>query len=133
MKRYLLDTHVLLWWYFDSSQLPNNYIKLIESAEEQNCETYISIISFWEIAKLVSLKKIGIRTSIDRWFQEIESNTTFQVLPLDTKTILESTRLGDEFHKDPADQLIVATARIHNLTLLSQDSKIIKSKTVGVV
>jgi PIN domain nuclease of toxin-antitoxin system len=128
--RLLLDTHILLWWQLDHPDLPARYRALLDNAEnERPC---LSIISIWELAKLESSGRIRVIGSIDNWLEELESNPSLEVLPLSSRIILESTRLGERFHKDPADQLIAATARCHGLKLMTQDERIRRSGTVVI-
>ena len=128
----LLDTHILLWWYLDQPTLPDRYVKLLTEAEEHNNALALSVMSLWEIAKFVEVGKLNITFSLDQWFQELEEDPGLKILPLNGRIILESTRLGPAFHKDPADQLIAATARCHELRLMTVDEKIIKSATVAI-
>lgn len=93
----------------------------------------IAAISLWEIAKLVELGRIELTAAIDDVLQELESGSDFTVLPLDARVALESTRLGSGFHRDPADQLIVATARVHALRLVTADERIRRSSVVATV
>jgi len=79
---------------------------------------------------LTSLGKFKASFSLDHWFQELEDDPVIEILPLTGQIILESTRLGESFHKDPADQLIVATARYHGLRLMTADERIHRSGTV---
>ena len=130
--KYLLDTHILVWWYLNSNQLKKSYLALIDECEKNSEPVAISIISLWEIAYLASKGKINFSYSIDRWFSELDKDTWLQILPLTGSIILESTRLGKNFHKDPADRLIVATARQEGLKLLTADKKIIDSGSVVV-
>lgn len=128
----LLDTHILLWWYLDRPELPERYAKLLETAEQNNEDIHVSIMTLWEIAKLVHLGKIEISFSLDQWFQELAQEDGLQILPLSPTIILESNRLGENFHRDPSDQLIAATARCHGLRLMTVDQKIIQSKVVAI-
>jgi PIN domain nuclease of toxin-antitoxin system len=128
--RILLDTHILLWWLLDHPDLPARSRTILENAEsERFC---LSVISLWEIAKLESAGRIRITNSIDAWFENLESHPSLEILPLNSKIILESTRLGDRFHKDPADQLIAATARCHGLKLMTLDERIRRSGAVAI-
>lgn len=132
--KYLIDTHVLLWWFLDSFDLPNEYQSLFDQHESKKQEVGISIISLWEIAKLVENNKLTIRFSLDDWFEELENDPILEIFPLSRNIVLESTRLREHgFHKDPADQMIVATARCHQLRLLTQDERIRQSGAVLVV
>ncbi len=128
----LLDTHIFIWWYLDHPQIPKAYLKLLSETEQRREDLGLSIISLWEIAKLVSLNKIKISFSLDQWFEEIQEDPGIQVLPLNGRIVLESARLGTSFPKDPADQLIAATARYHELRLLTLDDGILQSGVVAI-
>lgn len=122
--KYLIDTHILLWWYLDDPKLPKRYHQLLQTSEEAQESVALSVMSLWEIAKLVSLKKLNVTFSLDEWFDELEQDAGLKVLPLNSRIILESSRLGEKFHRDPVDQLVVATARVHGLRLLTVDHSI---------
>lgn len=130
--KYLLDTHILIWWCLDLQNLSQKYRDLLNESENVGEPFGLSIISLWEISKLVSSKKFLIHFSLDEWFCELEEHSKLAILPLSSHIILESTRLGTAFHKDPADQLIAATARCHGLRLLTADEKIIESGVVSI-
>jgi PIN domain nuclease of toxin-antitoxin system len=128
----LLDTHILIWWQLDLPELPLKYRTLLDTAEAEQEKLCLSVISLWELAKLESAKRIRILSSIDSWLDELENHPNVEILPLNSRIILESTRLGTHFHKDPADQLIAATARCHGLKLLTVDERIRRSGAVAI-
>jgi PIN domain nuclease of toxin-antitoxin system len=130
--RLLLDTHILIWWQLDRPELPAKYRTILENAEAEQEKFCLSVISLWEIAKLESSKRIHVLGSIDTWLEELESHSSIEILPLSSRIILESTRLGGRFHKDPADQLIAATARCHGLKLVTADERIRNSGVVAI-
>jgi len=84
----------------------------------------VSIISLWEIAKLHENGRIAFACPVDEWLDKALQYPGFALLDLNVPIVLESTRLPGSFHKDPADQLIVATARILDVPLMTLDSKI---------
>ena len=120
----LLDTHIWVWWVHDAPELSKNYRDLIEANEGE--AVGVSAISCWEIAKLVELKRIELPCAIDDWFYAALSYPGVHLFGLTPEVAIESTRLPGEFHRDPADQIIVATARVHNLPLLTADERILK-------
>jgi PIN domain nuclease of toxin-antitoxin system len=128
----LLDTHIFLWWCLGHPDLPEKYLNLLNQAEQTEQKVYLSVISLWEVAKLVSLNKLKINFALDPWFQELEEDPQLEILPLSGRIILESLRLGPVFPKDPADQLIASSARCYELHLLTVDERIIDSKTVAI-
>lgn len=128
----LLDTHILLWWYLDSPDLPERYGTLLEQTKMRHEELAVSVMSLWEISKLADKKKIDLSFSLDEWFEKLEQDPFLQVLPLNSRIILEGTRLGPGFPRDPGDQLIAATARVHHLSLMTVDFGIINSRVVTI-
>ena len=126
----LLDTHVLLWWMLDEAKrhLSHEQVALLERAEKHG--VFVSAITFWEIAKLVELKRISLRTPVEVIFQDLEADPGVEILPLTPSIALESTRLA--LHRDPADQIIVATARVHDLRLVTVDDRIRSSGLANV-
>lgn len=115
--RYLLDTNV---WYrgltFPHS-LPRDMLQLVSQRGEQ---LGLSAISLWEIGKKAQLGKLQLSKDIATWLDEA-TTPQFTVLQLDAKVVAEAMRLPSFPNKDPADELIVATARIYNLILLTSD------------
>ena len=117
----------------DDIKLPKNYSLFLSRAEEKNEKVHLAMISLWEIAKLLEYGKIKATIALDEWFSELARDPLIEILPLTPQIILESTRLGSAFHKDPADQIIVATARCHELKLLTCDERIKNYKNVTVL
>ena len=135
MTSYLLDTHILVWWYLGAPELPKKYLEILRELEEKGSSfgvAGISVISLWEVAQLVERGRIHVPISLDRWFQEIEESSWLTVFGLNYLTVLESVRLGTKFHKDPADRFIVATARMEKLKLMTVDQKIMDSGVVTI-
>lgn len=131
--RYLLDTHVVLWWLAEAKPLDRRYRRLLAEAESKGHRVGLSAISLWEAAKLSELGRIVLGQSLDALLEQIETSPHIEVLPITGDVAAESTRLGVGFPRDPADQLIAATARCHGLTLLTQDERIRESGVVAVL
>ena len=132
--KYLLDTHILLWWFENHPKLPKKYSLLLDKIEnaEEVTPVAVSIISFWEIAKAIEYDRLKLEFTPDQWFEDVEDHPLIEVLPLTRQIVLDSTRLGPSFHKDPGDQLIAATTRCHELRLMTVDDRIIKSGVVAI-
>jgi len=131
--RLLLDTHILLWWLMEEGSLSAEQVEVLERAEESGERLAIAAISLWEIAKLTEYGRIELRCSVDVFFDQLENNPRLDVLPLTPRIALESTRLGSAFPRDPSDQLIAATARVHGLRLATADDRIRRSGVVTVI
>src|SRR3989338_5936938 len=128
----LLDTHVWIWLNNGSSELKSSIVRDIDCAAE-NGELFISAISVWEIAILVAKKRILLRTSIHNWTDQALSQPGVELIPLLPTIAIESTLLPDGFNADPADRMIVATARIKSLTLVTRDTNIQQYAKAGFI
>jgi len=91
----------------------------------------ISAISLLEIALLASGEKPGLKMSLDEFFQDLNSNPVFRVLPLTYEVAVDVALLC--VLRDPADRVIAATARVHRLQLVTSDLRIIESSLVEVI
>lgn len=124
MPGLLLDTHILLWWRTDPLQLPKSDERWLDNIETRNERAGISAITLWELAQMVARGRLEIEQPIDLWLEELENHPLICVYPLSARIAAESVRLGQDFHKDPADQIIVATALCHGLRLITADQRI---------
>ena len=93
----------------------------------------IAAITLWEIAKLAERGRIRFDQTVDVVLDEIDQHSGIVVVPIDARVALESTRLGAHVPVDPADQLIIATARVHGLRLVTADQRIRDSHAVSVI
>jgi PIN domain nuclease of toxin-antitoxin system len=133
MARILLDTHILIWWRLNSRRLDRNRARRLQELENKQQPVSISAISLWEIAVLASHDRIEIDDPLDGWLEETEAHPLIEVLPLSARVAAESVRLGPDFHNDPADRIIAATARVHGLYLMTADDRIRKWGQVPVL
>jgi PIN domain nuclease of toxin-antitoxin system len=120
----VLDTHIWVWWVHNEAQLTGKLREIIQNHEDEGLG--VSIFSCWEVAKLVELEKLTLHCPIDEWLDTALQYPGIQLLALTPEIAVESTRLPGEFHRDPADQIIVATARIYDCPLLTVDDRILK-------
>jgi PIN domain nuclease of toxin-antitoxin system len=101
--------------------------------KSDNYPFYISVISVWEVAKKVSIGKLTLSIPIRDWLVQATRKPFIELIPLSVDIALESTILPGVFHKDPADQIIVASARQCNMTLLTTDRHIISYQHVKTI
>lgn len=127
----VLDTHIWIWWVHGDERLTENQREAI--AANENDLIGVSAISCWEIAKLVEYKRLDLPLAIDEWMEQALSYPGVQLLALTPEIAIESTRLLGEFHRDPADQMIVATARIYDCPLVTSDGKILGYEHVATI
>jgi PIN domain nuclease of toxin-antitoxin system len=118
--RYLLDTSAWLRGYAEPDTVPAGERKLMTSPGEV---FGLSAISLWEIAKKHQQGKLALHSGLADWFKHAVGSN-IQLLPLDAEVVVDAMNLPDFPVNDPADELIVATARVHRLTLLTTDTRL---------
>ena len=123
--KYLLDTHTWIWWNMNPKKLSPKVTGLI-SKPNQYDELLLSAISPWEFCKLLEKNKIGISCNPEDWMRIALDMPKLRLVPLSPQIAYKSTILPQPFHNDPADQIIVATARNENATILTKDEKILE-------
>jgi len=111
-------------------KLSREQVRAIEEAVRRTEPVGLSAMSLLEIAVLTSQGKLRLR--VDEFFEELQANPLFRILPLSYEVALEVASLGVAL-RDPADRVIVATARVHRLRLMTLDQRIIESKLVPVL
>lgn len=117
----LLDTHVWVWWVHDDP-MPARLRTAIEYRSHEGFA--VSAISCWEVAKLSALGRLQLPTDLEEWLNLALGLSGVSLIPLSPRIAAESVSLPGKFHRDPADQIIVATSRIHGLPLATCDEKI---------
>jgi PIN domain nuclease of toxin-antitoxin system len=85
----------------------------------------VSVISCWEVCKLVELNRLVLRQPVADWINQALAYPGIRLLYLTPRIAIESTQLPGTFHRDPADQIIVATARVRGCSVLTADGKIL--------
>jgi PIN domain nuclease of toxin-antitoxin system len=118
----LLDTHIWVWWVHGDERLPSAYREYLEAQESHGLG--ISIISCWEVAKLVEYGRLRLPCPVGDWLDQALAYPGMRLIELTPRIVVASTQLPGSFHRDPADQLIVATARVHNYPLITVDERI---------
>jgi PIN domain nuclease of toxin-antitoxin system len=116
----LVDTHVLLWLIEGYGTLGRNATAAIDLATGQNC-LIVSAITPWEIGLLVNKGRLKLNTEVMGWIRSALAKPGVQLAPLEPEIAVESTRLPWEIHSDPADRILVATARTLGATLVTAD------------
>lgn len=128
----VLDTHVWLWWLHDPAKLSPAAVNLIEKELESGA-LVLSSISVWEVAVKVQLGKLVIPMDISQWFELARSYPATVIEPLSPVDAIASTQLPGDFHKDPADRMIISLARRLAVPLITCDRKILDYKHVLTV
>lgn len=128
MKGILLDTHAALW-LMNGEMLSPDLVKKIQSASD-NDSLFVSPITAWEIATLVRKGRIALTMQPDIWFAQMLSKGV-ALADMDPDLLIASVFLPGEPPSDPADRIIIATARSENLTLVTRDTAVLEYAEQG--
>jgi PIN domain nuclease of toxin-antitoxin system len=124
----VLDTHIWIWWVNKDARLTVEHERAVSAHESTGLA--VSAISCWEVAKLVEVKRLMLDRPVENWIDAALKYPGIKLIELTPQIVVESTRLPGPFHRDPADQIIVATARILNCPLLTADERILQYPSV---
>jgi len=123
----VVDTHIWIWWVHDRTKLSKRAISSLEAGSRVG----VPAICMWEIAMLVTKKRLVLDSPVETWLDEAIAVNGIEVLPLTPRIVSTATQLA--MHPDPADRLIVATALAHDAPLVTVDSAIRKTKLVRCI
>lgn len=126
----LLDTHIWLWWLTDADRVSDKERSALGGMAEREEPPFVAAISLWEAQMLVSRGRVTPLDPFERWMRRISAADVVRVIPLDADIVIALHALPVSFHGDPADRLIVATARAHGLPLATRDARIRRSRLV---
>lgn len=122
---FLLDTHVWIWLLAGSpGRLSQSLIDTLEEAAQAD-RIFVSAISIWELAMLDAKGRIRLPKDCIDWVGEALKAPGTNLVPLSPEIAVASSRLPGDFHGDPADRILVASARVHGLTLITKDERIL--------
>ncbi len=125
----LLDTHILLWWLEDQKRLSRQQLEVV-SAASADSPLQVADISLWEIATLHNSVRIELTIPLREWLEDAVAPPLVRTRVISPAIAAELNALPDSFHRDPADRVLVATARIHGATLLTNDRRITDAQLV---
>ncbi|MDA2934084.1 type II toxin-antitoxin system VapC family toxin [Acidobacteria bacterium AH-259-D05] len=120
----ILDTHVWVWWISNPEQLSALARKAINRAKTASA-IYVSSISVWEVSLLAVRSRLHLRMDVRDWIARAEGLPFLNFLPVDNRIVLKSNFLPGELHSDPADRIIVATALVLGVPLVTRDEKLL--------
>ncbi|MCB5189345.1 type II toxin-antitoxin system VapC family toxin [Methylobacillus arboreus] len=126
----LLDTHALVWLLVGSNRLGKGARGAIQQAVAEDA-LYISAISPWEISMLVSKERLVLDRDVGEWVHEALALPGIRLEPLSPQVAVASTRLPGDIHSDPADRIIVATARHLGAILVTEDRLLLDYSLAG--
>lgn len=127
----LLDTHVWLWWLLGSPRLHAKERSALDRLGSRGA-VRLAAVSLWEAQMLHAKARLTLDRAFDVWIREAAAVGVVEIVPLDVEVVIALSSLPATFHGDPADRLIVATARAHRLPLATHDRAVRKSRLVRV-
>jgi PIN domain nuclease of toxin-antitoxin system len=119
----VLDTHVWIWLINGDKKLSSVVVRQIEEKAREG-QVFIPAICVWEVALLEKRGRLAFSTDIGQWVDQALSAPGIQLMALTPDIAIDSCHLSEPFHPDPADRLIVATARALNARLVTGDERI---------
>ncbi len=123
----LIDTHVWIWWL---TRLPRLPARVISALDEMSERPLLSVASLWELSLLVEAGRIELLPTTSAWLEQATHPETVRLAQITRSVALELLAFPKNFRRDPADRMIVATARSLNVPLLTFDRGIRKSGLV---
>lgn len=129
MSRPLLDTHAWVWWICGDPRLTERERDALDSLPPPE-RPVLAEISLWEVATLVERGRLDLDMDLERWLAVASAPATVELARVTPAVAAEVARLPERFHRDPADRLIVATARVRKLNILTRDKKITGARIV---
>jgi PIN domain nuclease of toxin-antitoxin system len=127
----LLDTHIWLWGLLGDSRLSPQEVQVLDDLPSED-RPALSVISLWEVAMLAELGRVQLDFSLEEFLQSACSPETVRLIPLSPEVVVEMNMLPSSFHRDPADRLIVASARVEGMALATHDRKIREAGLVPI-
>jgi PIN domain nuclease of toxin-antitoxin system len=116
----VLDTATWIWRASDPKRLTTSARRAIDDAEH----ALVCAISVWEVAMLVARRRIQLDRSVEQWVDVALALPGIQLAPLEPAIVVRSAKLPGDFHADPADRMIVATALEHSAPVVTPDERI---------
>ena len=136
----ILDTHAWVWWVEDPEQLSEAQREAIEANERDDNGIGICATSLWEIAKLVEYGRLNLSYDLPDWFSIALAYPGVYILGLTPAIAIRSTSVVERANRgqpeqinDPSDQIIIATAIVHNCALVTSDGKIMAYPDVRTI
>ena len=128
----LLDTHVLVWWLEDTGRLPKAHRNVLDAAGPQS-PLLLSDITLWEIAALYERGRIRLTLALQEWLERATAPPLVKRCEISPGVAAQVASLPGQFPRDPADRIIASTALVHGATLLTCDTRIVKSGVVPTI
>lgn len=132
MAPLLLDTHAAVW-ITEDQPLASGAVEAIDAAYRTGSTVFVSPITAWEIGRLVSRNRLSLVARPERWFQRLLAIPGVRLADLSPDILIASSFLPGTPPRDPADRIILATARDLGATLITRDRLLLKYGEDGQV
>ena len=119
----LLDTHIWVWWVQADSRLSTESIRRLD--QEAHGGIRVSVFSCWEVAMLYYRRRLMLPCGLDEWIEAALRYPGVRLVGLSRKVAVESCRLPGEAPRDPADRILLATARELDCALVTADERVL--------
>ena len=130
---FLLDTHVWIWLLAGEEPLRSSPARVTLETAVEPAALRVSIISVWEVGMLEAGGRVGFPGGCEAWTRQALSAPGISLAPLTPQVALASSNLPGEIHGDPADRILVATARALGATIATRDRRILDYAAAGHV
>jgi PIN domain nuclease of toxin-antitoxin system len=118
----LLDTHIWIWSYLEPHRISSEVAGVLSDTDNELC---LSAVSIWETIILLEKKRIRLRHDFGEWFRDSKKDLNLLEIPI-TWEVAHELRFTPLSHRDPADRFLVATAKVHDLTLVTADARLMR-------
>jgi PIN domain nuclease of toxin-antitoxin system len=130
-RKLLLDTHTLLW-LVNGEKMGEPAREAIRTAASASA-LFVSPISSWEIATLIRKRRLALNRDVEDWFDGVLSIPGMALVEFDWKILVRSVTLPGEPPNDPADRILISTARRASLCLVTRAREILAYARAGYV
>jgi PIN domain nuclease of toxin-antitoxin system len=127
--RLLLDTHIWLWSLLEPQKLNRRVVKQLKNEDN---ELWLSPISIWELLILCEKKRLELDQDVDSWVERALTAAPLHEAPIAKEVALETRNITLP-HRDPADRFLVASAKVFQLTLVTGDERLMKTRDIPVL
>lgn len=125
----LLDTHIWIWWLGGNDELSDHERDELDYLASKR-QIAIAAISLWEAQMRIARGRISVTLPFEQWIREAARPDLVTIIPIDTNVAIALQELPENFHGDPADRLILASALSRNYELATRDRALLSSKLV---
>jgi PIN domain nuclease of toxin-antitoxin system len=126
--RIVLDTHIVV--HAANDHLEPARKRLLDDTAS---ELFVSAVTLWELTKLVEIGHLAMPNGFERFMRDLCAHPRYTIAHYDAALMIELLRVARKMHKDPADQIIVATALRLDAALMTDDREIRRSKLIDII